>query len=104
MCENDDYCQIEIPEEIKKILKYNHGEKSMKVPFVIYVDIDWTSDNNPKKSSPTEITKHLAYGYSSFTRCSIYATKNKLDYYREINYEKKDWHYQLMRTNKSHRK
>ena len=24
--------------KINKILKYNHGEKSMKIPFIIYAD------------------------------------------------------------------
>ena len=38
-----------------KILKYNHGEKSMKVPFIIYADLESllekrnTCHNNPKK-------------------------------------------------------
>ena len=27
-------------EEGKNILKYNHGEKSLKVPFVIYADTE----------------------------------------------------------------
>ena len=35
---NHDYCYLEIPNEENKILKYNHGEKSIKVPFVIHVD------------------------------------------------------------------
>ena len=29
-----------MPNEDKKILKYNHGEKSLKVPFMIYVDLE----------------------------------------------------------------
>ena len=28
-----------MPEKGKNILKYNAGEKSMKVPFIIYADI-----------------------------------------------------------------
>ena len=36
VCENHDYCYVEMPEEYNKISKYNHGEKSMKVPFIIY--------------------------------------------------------------------
>ena len=28
-----------MPEEDHKILKYNHGEKTMKVPFIIYADL-----------------------------------------------------------------
>ena len=29
-----------MPEEDNKILKYNHGEKSAKVPFIIYADLE----------------------------------------------------------------
>ena len=35
VCENNDYCCVEMPNEDNKILKYNHGEKSMKAPFII---------------------------------------------------------------------
>ena len=35
VCKNHDYCY----EEDNKILKYNHGEKSMRAPFVIYADL-----------------------------------------------------------------
>ena len=28
-----------MPKKDEKILKYNHGEKSLKVPFVIYADL-----------------------------------------------------------------
>ena len=31
VCENHDYCYVEIPQEDNKILKYDHGEKSMEV-------------------------------------------------------------------------
>ena len=40
VCENHDYCYVETPKEDNKILKYNHGEKSMKVPFIIYADLE----------------------------------------------------------------
>ena len=33
-CENHDYCYVEMPKEDNKILKYKHGEKSVKVPFL----------------------------------------------------------------------
>ena len=36
VCESHDYCYVEMPEEYNKILKYNEGEKSMRVPFIIY--------------------------------------------------------------------
>ena len=40
VCNNHDYCYIEIPKEDNKILKYYHSEKSMKVPFIIYADLE----------------------------------------------------------------
>ena len=39
VCENLDYCYVEMSEKGNKILKYNHGEKSMKVPFIVYADL-----------------------------------------------------------------
>ena len=35
VCENHNYCFVKMPEEDNKILKYNHGEKSLKAPFII---------------------------------------------------------------------
>ena len=34
-----DCCQVKMPKEDNKILKYNHGEMSMKVSFIIYADL-----------------------------------------------------------------
>ena len=113
VCKNHDYCYVETPKENNEKLKYSHGEKSMKVPFIIYADMSLlekmsTCHNNPKKSSTTKINKHTLSGYSLFTHCSFDATKNKLDCYRRkdcmercckdlkehaariINYEKRD--------------
>ena len=86
VCENLDYCYVEMPEEDNKIL--NQGEKSMKVLFIVYADLESllekmnTCHNNPEKSSATKINKHAPSGYSLFTHCSFDTTKNKLDYYR----------------------
>ena len=91
VCENHDYCFVEMPEEDNKRLKYNQGEKSLKVAFIIYADLESllekmnTCHNNPEKSSTTKINKHKSSGYSLFTRCSFDITKNKLDYYRGKN-------------------
>ena len=41
VCENHDYCYAEMPEKDNKILKYNQGEKSMKVPFIISADLEF---------------------------------------------------------------
>ena len=40
MCNNHDSCHIEMPKWVVKILKYNPGEKSLKAPFAIYLDLE----------------------------------------------------------------
>ena len=56
ICENHDYCHVEMPTKNNNIIKYNHGEKSMKLPFVIYADLECllekmsTCINNPNES------------------------------------------------------
>ena len=88
ICENHDYCHVEMPTKNNNIIKYNHGEKSMKLPFVIYADLQCllekmsTCINNPNESSTTKINKHTPSGYSIFTHCSFDKSKNKLNYYR----------------------
>ena len=50
-----------MPKKDNKILKYNHGDKSMKVLFINYADLEYllekiqTCNNNPKKLSTTKI-------------------------------------------------
>ena len=89
--ENHDYCHVEMPNEDNKIIKYSQGEKSIRSPFIIYVDLECllkkisTCYNNFEESATTEINKHTPSGYSLFTHCSFDKTKNKLDYYRGAN-------------------
>ena len=88
VCENHDYCYVEMPKENNKILKYNHGEKSMKVSFIIYANLESLLEKmniHQNKSSTTKINKHTPSGYSMFTHCSFDTTKNKPDYYRGKN-------------------
>ena len=88
ICENYDYCHVEMPTKGNHFIKYNHGEKSMKLPFVIYADLECllekmsTCQNNPNKSSTTKINKHTPSGHLLFTHCSFDESKNKLNYYR----------------------
>ena len=70
MCKNHHYCYVEMRKEDNKLSKYNHGESSMKTPFIIYDDskslLKKTSicHNNPEKLSVTKINKHAPSGYS----------------------------------------
>ena len=72
----------------EKILKYNHGQNSLKAPFMIYVDLECllekthSCQNNPKKSYVEKKAKHTPSGYSWFTFCSFDVSKNKFGYYR----------------------
>ena len=67
ICENHEYCHIEMPTKDNNILKYNQGEKSLKLPFIIYADLEYllekinTCYNNPESSSTTKINKHTPY-------------------------------------------
>ena len=55
LCDND-YCSVEMPTKFNKTLKYNHGEKSLRIPFVIYADLEClllkqlSCQNNPNES------------------------------------------------------
>ena len=103
-----------MPTKDNNVSKYNQGEKSIKLPFVVYADLECllekmsTCYNNPEESSTTKINKHTPSGYSIFTHCSFDKSKNKLNYYtgedcmkkfckdlkehatKIINFEKKD--------------
>ena len=39
VCNDHNYCYVEKPDEYNKILKYNHGEKLLKAPAIIYADL-----------------------------------------------------------------
>ena len=40
ICKNHDYCHVEMPIKGNNTIKYNHGEKSIKIPFTIYADLE----------------------------------------------------------------
>ena len=88
VCENHEYCHIEMSNKENNKIKYNQGEKSIKLPFIIYADLECllekinTCYNNPEESSTTKINHHTPSGYSIFTHCSFDKSKNKLNYYR----------------------
>ena len=77
-----------MPKEDNKILKYSHREKSLKVPFIIYADLECLPEkiltrlNNLEKSYTERKAKHTPSGYSCCTICSFDSTKNKHGFYR----------------------
>ena len=110
LCDNHDYCEIVMPTEDNNALKYNRGEKSLKVANIIYMDLEsllikqQSSQNNPEKS----YTEKLLLGYSINLVRSYEPNKNIRNFYRGkdcikklcedlktqamevINFEKKD--------------
>ena len=77
-----------MPDKHNKILKYNPGEKSLKVPFIIYADLEYllkkidTCKNNPEESYTEKKAKHKPSGYSQVTCCSFDKSKTEWSYYR----------------------
>ena len=39
VCDNNDYCEILMPDDKNKVLKYASGSQSLKMAHAIYVDI-----------------------------------------------------------------
>ena len=95
LCNKHDYCNIEMPQEDEKIPKYKHGEKSLKAPFTIYLELacllkkEQSCQNNPGKSYTERKAKHEPLGWAIVIKCSFDATKNKYDYYRGTDCIKK---------------
>ena len=59
VCENRNYCKIQMPSNDNNFIKYN-----------------------PDLSSTTKISQHVPSGYSIFTNCTFDKSYNKLIYYR----------------------
>ena len=76
-----------------KILKYISGEKSLRVPFIIYADLKCllreinTCSNNPDKSYTERKATHRPSGNALVTCCSFDKLKNECKYYRGEDYE-----------------
>ena len=60
-CENKDFCNVIMPSEDAKILKFNQNQKSDKAPFILYADLDCIIEkvdeckNNPENLSTTKV-------------------------------------------------
>ena len=65
VCENKDFCSIEIPSEETKISEFNQYQKSDKAPFIIYADLEYLIEktdgckDNSEYSSTTKVGEHI---------------------------------------------
>ena len=71
LCNNHDYCYVKMSNEYERLSKYNPGEKSLTVLFIIYTDLECllkkrdTCQKDPKKSSTEKklsIHLHVTHG------------------------------------------
>ena len=71
-----------------KILKYFHGEKSLRVPVAFYADIQClnkqidTCHNNPEQSFTTRVSKHEPCGFSIVAKLPVTNIRAKNTCYR----------------------
>ena len=83
VCNDHDYCYVEMTND-NKIFKYNHGENSLKDPFMICTDLEClfekmhSHQNNFEKSYTEKKIKHITSGYSLFTNCYLMKQKTNL--------------------------
>ena len=88
LCNNHEFCEIEMPTERDKILKYSHGEKLLRVPVAYYSDIKClinqidTWHNNPKQTSPTRVSKHDLCGFSTVVKSPLTNIREKNTCYK----------------------
>ena len=81
--------------EDTKILEFNQYQKSDKVPFIVYTDLECIikktdgCKNNPENSSTTKVTEHIPSGFSMSTISSFRSIENKHDGYRSKDCMKK---------------
>ena len=95
-CNNHDSCHIEMPKWVEKILKCNPGEKSLKAPFAIYLDLEcllkkeqFHQNNNVEEPYTEKNAKYEPSGWALFKKCSFDEKENKLDYCTRNNCIKK---------------
>ena len=95
LCNNHDYFKIDMPKEDKNILRYNHGEKSLKVAHAFYLDTEsllvkqQPSQNNPEESYGERKAIHEACGYSLNLVTSCDSNKSTHSFYRGTDWIKK---------------
>ena len=77
-----------MPIQGNKTLKYNHGEKPLKTPFVIYADLERllikrkSCQNNPNESYTKRKAMHEPCGYALSLISSFDWRENKRNFYK----------------------
>ena len=83
-----------MPEEGKNILKYRPEDKSLKVQFIIYADLECllkkeqSCQNNSKNFYAEKKATHKSSGYSLSLNCSFDETKSQRKFYRKKRFNR----------------
>ena len=86
-----------MPSEDTKILELNQYQKSDKVPFLIYADLEYIIEkidgckNNPEDSSTTKLWKYIPSGFSLSTISLYRSIENEHDVYRGKDLKSTYW-------------
>ena len=86
VCESKDLCNAGMPSKNTKILEFNQYQKSDKVPFIIYPDLECLienidgSKNNPGNSSTRKVSEYISSSFSKSTISSFKSIENKHAY------------------------
>ena len=84
----NDYCHVEVPTKHNETLKYNYGEKPLKVSFVIYAHVKFvlikgqSYQNNPNESYTERKSMHKPCDYALSLICSFDSKENRYNRYR----------------------
>ena len=83
-CDDHDYCEIVMSKKDKNILRYNHGEKSLKVAHIIYAYTEslLIKHQSSHQSYTEKKSTHEACGYSMGMVTSYDRSKSIHKYYR----------------------
>ena len=89
LCKDKDFCGIVMAPGKYNILEFNQYMKLDKIPYIIYVDIEFLirktegCGNNPEKASATKLGEHFPCGYSMSTIWAFDYIENKHTLYCE---------------------
>ena len=79
------------------MLEFNQYQKSNKVSFIIYADLECIAEktdgckNNPETSSATKVSEHIPSRFSMSAIFSFRSIEKKHDVYRGKDCRKKFW-------------
>ena len=82
ICKDHDFCNLKLPTPEKRYLSSTPGKNSLKVPFMIYADLECLLIKNKSDVNLRIEEIHIPSGYSIVTCYSFDISKNTVNYYR----------------------